>query len=498
MESLGVGSWIARRRAIAPDSTAVIFGDRSWTYAELDDRITGLAGGLRSAGVGAGDRVAYFGPNHPAFLELLFAATSIGAIAMPVNYRLAPDDLAFVLRDAAPRVLVHSAEPTGVGEELRTIECVVDLERGYEDLVRTVAAGSSEVTVDLDTTALLTYTSGTTGRPKGVPLTHGNLLANAMNWLIAGDFRTGDVALAITPFFRVGGLAVTLLETFLVGGTNVVMDVFEPRHALQLIEQHQVSVLFGGPELLRGLDAHPSFGTTDFSSVRVCYTGGAPVPEPLLRSFMDRGIPILQGYGLSEAGPLVLLLEAADMARKVGSAGRPVFFTESRVVGVDGADVAAGDVGEIVARGPNVTAGYWNNPDATRRAIDDEGWLHTGDAARVDDEGYVSIVGRLADAFSIGGVLVFPGDAERALLDHPAIEDAAVVGRPDPGLGEWGVGFVVRVGDDTTAEPEILAWLRPQLELPDAVRELRFVESIERNPAGKIMRHKLRAALGAE
>ncbi len=155
-------------------------------------------------------------------------------------------------------------------------------------------------------------------------------------------------------------------------------------------------------------------------------------------------------------------------------------------------------MGEIVARGPNVTPGYWNNPDATRGAVDDDGWLHTGDAARVDDEGYVSIVGRMADAFSIGGVLVFPGDAERLLLEHPAIEDAAVVGRPDAALGETGVGFVVRAGDDSVTEHEVLAWLRPRLDAPDVVRELRFVESIERNPAGKIVRHKLRAALEVE
>ncbi len=316
MESLGIGSWIARRRSIAPDATAVIFEDRAWTYAEFDDRITGLARGLNSLGVGAGDRVAYLGPNHPSFLELMFAATSIGAIALPVNYRLGPDDVAFILRDAAPRLLVHSVDPTGAGEVLHTIGTVLELGTEYEDLVKAASPVPSDASIDLDAAALLTYTSGTTGRPKGVVLTHANLLFNAMNWLIAGDFRAGDVALAITPFFRVGGLAVTLLETFLVGGTNVVMDVFEPRRVLQLIEQHRVSVLFGGPDLLRGLEADTSFGATDFSSVRVCYTGGAPVPEPLLRSFMDRGIPILQGYGLSEAGPLVLLLEARDMTRQ--------------------------------------------------------------------------------------------------------------------------------------------------------------------------------------
>ena len=376
-----------------------------------------------------------------------------------MNHRLGPDDIAFVLHDAAPRLLVHSVDPTGAGEELRTIGTVVALDDEYDDLVETESSVHVDAAVDLDAPVLLTYTSGTTGRPKGVVLTHANLLYNAMNWLIAGDFRASDVALAITPFFRVGGLAVTLLETFLVGGTNVIMGAFEPRRALQLIEQHRVSVLFGGPELLRGLDADPSFATTDFSSVRVVLHGrraryrnrfSGPSSGAASRS--------CRATASARPGRSCCCWSPRDMTRKVGSAGRPVFFTESRVVGMDGAEVAPGDVGEIVARGPNVTPGYWNNPDATRRAIDDDGWLHTGDAARVDDEGYVSIVGshgrRVLDRRRARASGRCRASAPRTPRGSrmPRSSDA-----PTRAWARAGVGFVVRAGDDAVTEHEILA-----------------------------------------
>jgi acyl-CoA synthetase (AMP-forming)/AMP-acid ligase II len=498
MASLGVGSWIARRRMIAPDAIALVCGEQQLTYAEFDDRICKLANALRGLGVAAGDRVAYLGPNHPAFLELMFAATSIGAIALPVNYRLATDVVAFIIDDAAPRLVVHASEASRTLSALDDVDTRVSLETGYEALLGDGSTERADAVVGFDDAALLTYTSGTTGRPKGVVLSHANLTFNAMNWLISGDFRPTDVSLAIAPFFRVGGLAVTLLETFLVGGAVVVMGEFEPRRALQLVERHRVSVLFGGPELLRGLEADASFATVDFSSVRVCYTGGAPVPEPLLRSYFERGIPIVQGYGLSEAGPLVLLLDPRDMVRKAGSAGRPVFFTESRVVGPDGPEVAPGQVGEIMARGPNVMRGYWNNPEATAAAIVEGSWLRTGDAARIDDEGFVTIVGRMTDAITVGDTLAFPGDIERVLLEHPAVADAAVVGRPDDALGETGVGFVVPKGDAELATDDVLAWVQPQLARGELLTEIRFVEQIERNPAGKILRHELRALLAAE
>lgn len=496
----GVGSWIARRRRTSPDRTALVFAGRSWTYAELGERIDRLANALATLGVQRGDRVGYLGPNHPAFLELLFAAGLLGAIPLPINFRLGVDDIAYIIQDAGCRVVVYASDVADTMAALRsscslhTCIAVADADAedaSYEALLASAPAAHVQAPVTHDDLALMVYTSGTTGRPKGVMLTHGNLTWNALNFLAAGDFREGDVSLAIAPFFRVGGLAVTLLETLLVGGTVVLMGSFHAGEALRLIDRHGVTILFGGPELLQALKDHPRFPHTDFSSIGVCYTGGAPVPEHLLRSYLERGIPIRQGYGLSEAAPLALLLDPADMLRKIGSAGRPAFFTDVRIVRPDLTDAPAGDVGEVLVSGPNVMKGYWNRPELTRKTIIDGGWLRTGDAARRDDDGNVYIVGRMTDAYLSGDRVVFPGDIERILIDHPAVHDCAVVGVPDPRAGEIGVGFVVPTAGADVTEDDLLQWTMDQLDRPEILGAIRFTEGIPRNPAGKVLRHQL-------
>lgn len=498
---------MARRRRATPRRVALVFEGRTWTYGQLAERIDRLAGALRELGVRRGDRLGYLGPNHPAFLELFFAAGSIGAIPVPINFRLPADDVTYIVEDSGCRVLVHSPEVADAVAALRSQSSVVHTyvpldasdHRGpdYESLLASAAPDPVDTPVAHDDIGLMVYTSGTTSRSKGVMLTHGNLTWNAVNFLVAGDFRADDVSLAIAPFFRTGGLAVTLLETFLVGGTVVLMGSFEPGRALQLIEEHEVTILFGGPELLQSLEDHPRFLGTDFTNVRVCYTGGAPVPEHLLRSYLDREIPILQGYGLSEAAPLALLLEPKDMLRKIGSAGHPPFFTDVRIVRPNLTDVAAGEVGEVLVSGPNVMAGYWNRPDLTQETLVDGRWLRTGDAARRDDEGYVYIVGRMVDAYRTRGELVFPGDIERFLLDHAGVSDAAVVGVPDDTLGESGAGFVVPSQDADLDEDDLLSWTADRLQRPDVLRAIRLVDAIPRNPAGKVLRHRLRAVASA-
>jgi fatty-acyl-CoA synthase len=493
---------MTRRCRMTPHRTALVFEDRSWTYAALKERVDRLAQALHSLGVRFGDRVGYLGPNNPAFLELLFAAGSLGAIPVPINFRMDRETVAYIVQDAGCQVLVYAPEVSGTAAWLRTetrVPCYVTLVGGgdsslhdYEQLLASASPEPLNVPVDLDDVGLMVYTSGTTGRPKGVMLTHGNLTWNAFNFLISGDFRGDDVSLAIAPFFRVGGLAVTLLETLLVGGTVVLMSIFDPGEALRLIDQYRVTVLFGGPELLQALEDYPSFPESDFSTLRVCYTGGSPVPEHLIHSYLERGIPILQGYGLSEAAPLALLLDPEDMTRKIGSAGRPPFFTDVRVVRADLTDVAPGEVGEVLVAGPNVMKGYWNRPDATEETVEAGGWLRTGDAARVDDEGYVYIVGRVDDAYVTSGRLVHPDDLERVLLQHSAVRETAVVGIPDDKLGEIGIGFVVPADDRNVTEDDLFRWAVSHLNTPEILHQVRFIDTIPRNPAGKVLRHELR------
>jgi len=497
MTDMSLGSWIRRRAERTPNRTAIVFDGCDVTYAQLDDRIRRLALVLRGLGVRHGDRVGYLGPNNPAFLESLFAAASIGAIAVPVNHALPAGTVQSIVADAGCRVLICGPGTVDAGERLTaampscTPVFLDQRERGrdYESLLASAESGRLDSPVALDDPALLVYTSGTTGPPKGVTLTHGNLTWNVFNFLVGGDFRHDDVTLAIAPFFRMGAIGVTVLETLLLGGTVVIMPKFEPGEALRLIEQHRVTLLFGGPDLLQALLDHEAFSEAGFSSVRVCITGGAPVPRHLIDEYLRRGIPIIQGYGLSEAAPLALLLDPQDITRKIGSAGRPAFFCDVRVVDADGRECAPGDVGEVLVAGPNVMKGYWNREVVDEHLLDGR-WLRTGDSARTDQEGYVTMVGRMADAYVASGGIVHPGDIEAVLREHPDVVDAAVVGVPDAHTGHVGVAFV-EAAEATPVPDAILTWAAERIAPEAMPRSIHVLDRLPRNPAGKILRREL-------
>jgi acyl-CoA synthetase (AMP-forming)/AMP-acid ligase II len=339
--NFGVGSWIERRARIAPDQVALVGEDRSFTYAELARRIRRLANGLRRLGVGRGDRVAWLGPNHPAFLESLFASGLVGAALAPVNHRLAADGIRAVLGDIEPRVLIQHAatEPTPAPASVRHRVAVagsVDGALGLEVLVTEAPEDPVQVSVAMEDVCLLPHTSGTTGAPKGVMLTHANLTWNVVNFLTCADFRGDDVTVAIAPFFRVGGTGVNVLPVLFMGGTVVVPSDLRPEGILRAMERHRVTVGFGNPDLLDGLARCEVWPQVDLSSVRFVVTGGAPVPERLIRAWLDRGVLLLQGYGLSEAGPLALLLDHDSALTRVGSAGRPPLLVDIQIVHPDG------------------------------------------------------------------------------------------------------------------------------------------------------------------
>jgi fatty-acyl-CoA synthase len=271
------------------------------------------------------------------------------------------------------------------------------------------------------------------------------------------------VTIALTPFFRVGGTGVNVLPVLFMGGTVVVPDDVHPDGILRLTERHRVTVGFGNPDILQSLTRSPLWPAADLSSVRFLITGGAPVPEPLIRVYLERGLTLLQGYGLSEAAPVALLLQPESALSKVGSAGTPPLFVDTKIAAPDGAEVGPGQAGELLVRGPNVMAGYWNLPGETAAALTPDGWLRTGDAARPDQDGYIWIVGRVADSFISHGQLVHPGDVERVLLSHPAVADAGVAPVPESGPDHVGKAFVVVAPGAETTEQELLAWSRERL-----------------------------------
>jgi fatty-acyl-CoA synthase len=495
----GIGSWIERRARAAPDAVALIAGNRSLTYSELAGRGRRLASGLRTLGVAKGDRVAWLGPNHPAFLESLFAAGLLGAAMAPVNHRLDAAEIDWILEDTEPRVVIQhcAAGATAVrGPGFRHVAVGGSL-AGAADFEALIAGSPShaiEETVGLDDLCLLPHTSGTTGRPKGVMLTHGNVTWNVVNLLACADFRGGDVTIAIVPFFRVGGTGVNVLPVLFMGGTVVVPGDVRPDDILRLTEQHHVTVGFGNPDILQSLIRSPLWPAADLSGLRFLITGGAPVPEPLIRAYLERGLTLLQGYGLSEAAPVALLLQPESALSKIGSAGTPPLFVDIKVAGAAGADAGPGQVGELLVRGPNVMAGYWNRPEDTAAVLTPDGWLRTGDAARPDEDGYIWIVGRVADSFISHGHVVHPGDVERVLLSHPAIADAGVAPVSASGQEQVAAAFVVIAPGAETTERELLAWCREHLAAHQVPAFVTVADRLPRNSVGKLIRAELHKA----
>jgi fatty-acyl-CoA synthase len=501
--NFGVGSWIERRARVSPDRLALVGDGRSLTYADLAGRVRRLANALLRLGVGRGDRVAWLGANHPAFLESLFSCGLVGAALAPVNHRLTAGQVRAVLDNTSPRVLIrHGATdpvPTPVAARHRiTVGGSADAALDFETLLAESSEHPVDMSVDMDDICLLPHTSGTTGSPKAIMLTHANVTWNVVNLLTCADLRSDDVTVAIAPFFRVGGTGVNVLPVLFMGGTVVVPDDMSPEAILQAMQDHRVTVGFGNPDLLDALVRCAVWSQVDLSSVRFMLTGGAPVPERLIGEYLDRGVTLLQGYGLSEAAPLVLLLDPASSLAKIGSAGRPPLLVDIRIVATDETVVGAGETGELLVRGPNVMAGYWNQPEATRKVMTPTGWLRTGDAVRTDEQGYVWIVDRIADRFFSAGKPVYPAEVERVLIGHPSIADAGVAQVLTEDGRQMVAAVVVLAAGSKATEEELLAFGHQHLASHQAPASVTFVDQLPRNTVGKLVRAQLRAVATAE
>jgi fatty-acyl-CoA synthase len=485
---------------MSPDRVALVHGDDTRTYAELHDRTRGLAAGLRALGVGPGDRVAYLGANDPALLESLFATTALGAVFVPLNWRLTVPELTHIAADCGAAVLVHAAALTDTADAVRAdgstaVRRLVEVGPPFEELARTAGRDVGDEPVGLDDPAVIIYTSGTTGRPKGATLSHGNVTWNCVNVLIDTDLGSDEVALVCAPLFHVAALNMVSLPMIVKGGTLVLVDGFDPEEVLDVIEHQRVTEMFGVPAMFNALAQAPRFATADLSSVRRLLCGGAPVPLSTIRTYLDRGLVFLQGYGMTETSPGALFLTADRTVDKAGTAGVSSFFTDVRVVGPDGEDVAPGEKGEVVVAGPNVMLGYWNRTDATDEVMDGE-WFRSGDVAVVDDEGYVTIVDRMKDVIISGGENVYPAEVEDAIYSHPAVAECAVIGVPDPRWGEVGRAVVVVRPGESLDEQALLGHLDGRLARYKLPRSVAFTDRLPRSGAGKVLKKELRATFG--
>ncbi|MGH3120202.1 MAG: acyl-CoA synthetase [Streptosporangiaceae bacterium] len=528
MRHEGVGSWAARRARKTPDAPAILYAGRTLTYAGLDERVRRLARALRGLGAGPGSRVAYLGPNHPAFLETMFATWSAGAIFVPLNMRLAGPELAYQLADCGAALLVYAPEqaavvagirgeagrgPAGRSTGLRHIVALARPAAGdhdYEGLLDgpppgaadtgpadtdPADTGPADLPVSLDDPCLIMYTSGTTGRAKGATLTHGNITWNAINVVVDADFRADEVALAVTPLFHTAALNMLCLPAMLKGGSVLIEPAFDPARVLELIARYRVTSMFGVPAIYDAMAAAPGWADADTSSLRMLLCGGAPVPDATIRRYTSRGLTFIQGYGMTETSPGALLLDAEHALAKAGSAGVPHFFTDVRVVGPDGAEAGPGERGEIIVAGPNVMRGYWGQPDASAAVLAD-GWLHSGDVGTADEDGYVSVVDRIKDVIISGGENIYPAEVENALLSHPAVADCGVIGTPDGRWGEVGRAVVVLRPGESASEADILGFLDGRLARYKIPKSVHFATGLPRTATGKILKKQLRETHG--
>jgi fatty-acyl-CoA synthase len=499
------GNWTAKWKSLLGEKTALVEleSGRQHTYASLDERADRVAHLLRDAcGVRPGDRVAVLAHNRLEQVEVYLAVARLGAVLVPVNWRLTPPEVGFVLADSRPSLLIHGAELADglralTGDGLWRGPLLGLDEEGPEGYAARVAAASPEPVategVSESTPLMLLYTSGTTGRPKGAVLTHGSITWNSINTAIGWDLHQADVTLTHTPFFHTGGWNVLTLPLLHRGGTVVLARKFEAAEALRAIERHRITVLFAVPTMFQMMLETGELERIDCGSVRFFISGGAPCPVPLIEAYARKGLTFKQGYGLTEVGPNCFVLDARDAIRKAGSVGFPMLHLDTRLVDGQGREVGPDEVGELQLRGPTVCAGYFQNPEASARALTPDGWFATGDLFRRDAQGYHFVVGRLKEMYISGGENVYPAEVERVLYEIPEIVEAAVVGVPDAKWGEVGFAFAAtgRADHAGLTEARVLEHCRRHLARYKVPRHLMLMESLPKGSSGKIQKSDL-------
>lgn len=500
MPSNGLGSWPERAARKAFSRPVITYRGHTTTYGGLASRVTRLAHVLDDAGVRRGTRVAYLGANHPAFLETLFATTTLGGIFVPLNARLAPAEIDFMLADSGTEVLVFGGEsaPRVDGLFAGTLPRLIAVDGGRADAIdytAAVEAASDDpiiATVDLDSPCMIMYTSGTTGRPKGAVLSHNNVTWNCLNVVVDVDLRSDEVTLVTAPMFHTAALNMTCLPTLLKGGRLIIEAKFDADAVIDVIEQRRVTVLFGVPTMFSALTESWRWAEADLSSIRLLLCGGAPVPISLINTYHERGLSFVQGYGMTETAPGALLVDPRVSRETVGAAGVPHFFSDVRILRDDLVAAGAGETGEVVIAGPNVMQGYWGLPDVTEQSFLNGRWFRSGDVATADENGVVTIVDRMKDVYISGGENVYPAEVEKALSDHEAVAEAAVIGVEDATWGEVGKAFVVLAPGVEVGDSELTAYLRGRLAGYKIPRKFVFVESLPHTGSGKVHKSQLR------
>jgi fatty-acyl-CoA synthase len=494
---------IARNADFTPDKVALRFTGHSLTYAALSQRIAAAARALKSQlGIGRGDRVAILAANHPDYLVLLYACARLGALLVPLNWRLAVPEQLFILTDASAKALIvedaFAAVVVPLREKQPALRVVRLADEGADTLDALLSQGTGDGRnphVDASSPLLLVYTSGTTGRPKGAVLRQEALFWNAAMSQHVHDLTANDHVLTVLPLFHVGGLNIQTTPALQSGATVTLHSRFAPDATLQAIATDRPTLTVLVPATIQALIEHPRWRTTDLSSLRAVTTGSTQVPQALIDAVTARGVPVLQVYGSTETCPIAIYTRIGGDHSRAGSTGLPGLHCEARVVDDSGNEVPHGTAGEIAVRGPNVLCEYWGNPAATAEALRD-GWYLSGDIGTRDAAGYFTVHDRKKNMIISGGENIYPAEVERVLLEHPAVGEAAVIGRADAKWQEVPIAYVVRRAGTTVSADEIVQHVGRELARFKVPREVIFVDALPRNALGKVQHFMLRQVDG--
>jgi fatty-acyl-CoA synthase len=495
---------LAKQAELRPDKIALVDPNtnREFSYAQFNERASRFAEFMRSEWkIQPGERVSILTPNGTDYFEVLYACSKIGAILVPLNWRLALPELQAILVDSTPRALIYDTAHTETAQALSSGLFTLPLTPGvrednnYEAALAS-ASGKSIVMParPLDECWYLLYTAGTTGRAKGVIQTYGMVLYNHLNIGPAIDLTSQDTTLNLLPVFHTGGNNMYTNPTFIAGGTAIVPRAFDVAQAMQLLST-RATAFFGVTAMYLFISQHPDFEKTDFSHMRSWASGGSSMPVSLLETYDKRGIKIQQGFGMTETGPTVFLVDEEHAISKSGSVGKPQPWVDVRIVDREGTDVPVGEMGELLIKGPGVTPGYWQLPEITKNSFED-GWLHSGDVSRRDEDGYYYIVDRWKDMFISGGENVYPAEVENVLFSNPAVAEAAIIGVKDEKWGEVGRAIVVLKPNQTLSEQEVIDFCKERLAKYKVPKSVVFIAALPRNAAGKVLKTDLRKQYG--
>ena len=500
-----IGWWLTKRAFLTPDQEAYVdgHGGERLTFAELNARANRTANAFAETGIEKGERVALLLMNSPEFVEAFFALGKIGAVVVPLNWRLVPDELEFILKDSGATRLIFDddfvdtvAELHGRGDKTDVAQWLqvaggdvayfANDHRAFRD-----AASDAEPAIgasDEDMVYIM-YTSGTTGLPKGVVHTHNTCIWGCITIAATTYYREKDRFLSPLPMFHVGALTPLTLNVYR-GTTSIVMRSFDPVRAWELIDEERITTALAVPAMLNFMLQVPNLERYEFSQLRWCMSGAAPVPESLIEACAKIGIEVHQIYGLTESCGPAALIDAENALKRIGSTGKAFYHTDVRIVAPDGSDCPPDVPGEVLVAGPHIMREYWNRPEATAETIVD-GWLHTGDVARMDADGFIYIEDRIKDMVISGGENVYPAEIEKVLQTHPAIVEAGVIGQPSEKWGESPFAVVVK-GDEALTEADVIDFCRGRLAGYKQPKGAAFVDTLPRNPSGKILKRVLR------